>query len=182
MRGVAGGGRVECAGAQGRIADRGLSLDSDLQNLADSRDFALGMQALILLRHVTLGRRIVQTNPEAAILEVRGAVGVRIHNLTLTRAEGAKDARAHGLHIENSREVEVVGVHIIDNRSTRGTLYIERCEQVRIEAGGGLTDADIERMRAEAEANADADKAKRALVELKNEADAMVYETEMVGA
>ncbi|MDG1498397.1 MAG: molecular chaperone DnaK [Planctomycetota bacterium] len=50
--------------------------------------------------------------------------------------------------------------------------------QVRIEAGGGLTDADIERMRSEAEANAEGDKAKRELVDKKNEADAMVYETE----
>jgi molecular chaperone DnaK len=50
--------------------------------------------------------------------------------------------------------------------------------QVRIEAGGGLTESDIERMRSEAEANADVDKAKRAMVDLKNEADAMVYETE----
>ncbi|MFT4710326.1 MAG: molecular chaperone DnaK [Planctomycetota bacterium] len=50
--------------------------------------------------------------------------------------------------------------------------------QVRIEAGGGLTDADIERMRSEAEANAEGDKAKRAFVDKKNEADAMVYETE----
>ena len=50
--------------------------------------------------------------------------------------------------------------------------------QVRIEAGGGLTDADIERMSSEAEANAEGDKVKRALVDKKNEADAMVYETE----
>jgi molecular chaperone DnaK len=50
--------------------------------------------------------------------------------------------------------------------------------QVRIEAGGGLTEADIERMRSEAEANAGADKEKRAFVDLKNEADGMVYETE----
>jgi molecular chaperone DnaK len=51
-------------------------------------------------------------------------------------------------------------------------------QQIRIQASGGLTDADIEQMVKDAEANADSDKAARALVEAKNGAEAMVHQTE----
>ena len=51
-------------------------------------------------------------------------------------------------------------------------------QQIRIQASGGLTDADIEQMVKDAEANAESDKAARALVEAKNGAEAMVHQTE----
>jgi molecular chaperone DnaK len=51
-------------------------------------------------------------------------------------------------------------------------------QQIRIQASGGLSDADIERMVKEAEANADADKKKREAVEAKNQAESMVHSTE----
>ncbi len=51
-------------------------------------------------------------------------------------------------------------------------------QQIRIQASGGLSDADIERMVEEAEANADADKAKRELVEAKNQAESLIHSTE----
>ncbi|CAL8980567.1 Chaperone protein DnaK [Rhodoplanes serenus] len=47
-------------------------------------------------------------------------------------------------------------------------------QQIRIQASGGLSQADIERMIKEAEANAEADKKRRALVEAKNRADAEI--------
>ena len=51
-------------------------------------------------------------------------------------------------------------------------------QQIRIQASGGLSDADIEQMVKDAEANAESDKAARALVEAKNSAEAMVHQTE----
>jgi molecular chaperone DnaK len=50
--------------------------------------------------------------------------------------------------------------------------------QIRIQASGGLSDADIDRMVKEAEANAEGDKKRRALVEAKNQAEAMVHSSE----
>jgi molecular chaperone DnaK len=47
-------------------------------------------------------------------------------------------------------------------------------QKIRIQASGGLTEADIDRMVKEAEANAEADKKKRALVEARNQADAQI--------
>ena len=50
--------------------------------------------------------------------------------------------------------------------------------QIRIQASGGLSDEDIEQMVRDAEANADEDKARREMVEVKNQAEALVHSTE----
>ena len=51
-------------------------------------------------------------------------------------------------------------------------------QTIRIQASGGLSDADIENMVAEAEAHADEDKVARALAEAKNQGDALVHSTD----
>jgi molecular chaperone DnaK len=51
-------------------------------------------------------------------------------------------------------------------------------QQIRIQASGGLSDADIERMVKEAEENATADKARREAVETRNQTEAMVNQVE----
>ncbi|MDB5506868.1 MAG: dnaK [Devosia sp.] len=51
-------------------------------------------------------------------------------------------------------------------------------QQIRIQASGGLTDADIERMVKEAEANADSDKKKREAVEARNQGESLLHSTE----
>ena len=51
-------------------------------------------------------------------------------------------------------------------------------QSIRIQASGGLSDADIEQMVQEAEANADADKERRAAVEARNQAEATAHQTE----
>jgi Molecular chaperone len=51
-------------------------------------------------------------------------------------------------------------------------------QSIRIQANGGLSDADIDKMVKEAEANATADKAKKELVEAQNSADALIHSTE----
>jgi molecular chaperone DnaK len=51
-------------------------------------------------------------------------------------------------------------------------------QQIRIESSSGLSKEEVERMRREAEAHAAEDKAKRELVDLKNQVDQIVHETE----
>ena len=51
-------------------------------------------------------------------------------------------------------------------------------QQIRIQASGGLSDEDIERMVKEAEENAESDKKKRELVDTRNQADSLINETE----
>ncbi|BAL73384.1 molecular chaperone DnaK [Bradyrhizobium cosmicum] len=51
-------------------------------------------------------------------------------------------------------------------------------QQIRIQASGGLSEADIDKMVKDAEANAAADKQRREAVDAKNHADALVHSTE----
>ena len=51
-------------------------------------------------------------------------------------------------------------------------------QQIRIQASGGLSDADIERMVKDAEANAAADKARREAVETRNQTESMINQVE----
>lgn len=51
-------------------------------------------------------------------------------------------------------------------------------QQIRIQASGGLNDADIEKMVKDAEAHAADDKKRRALVEAKNHGEALIHSTE----
>jgi molecular chaperone DnaK len=51
-------------------------------------------------------------------------------------------------------------------------------QQIRIQASGGLSDSDIEKMVKDAEAHAEEDKKRKAQVEAKNHAEALIHSTE----
>jgi molecular chaperone DnaK len=51
-------------------------------------------------------------------------------------------------------------------------------QSIRIQASGGLSEADIQKMIKEAEAHAEEDKRRKELVEARNQADAAIYSTE----
>ncbi|OYX90522.1 MAG: molecular chaperone DnaK, partial [Caulobacter sp. 35-67-4] len=65
----------------------------------------------------------------------------------------------------------IVNVHAKDKATNKE-------HSIRIQANGGLSDADIERMVKEAEANKASDEKKKALVEAKNQGEATVHATE----
>merc|ERR1711918_222238 len=53
-----------------------------------------------------------------------------------------------------------------------------KAQSVTVRSSGGLSDADIEKMVNDAEANKEADKARRETIDLKNEADQAIFNTE----
>src|SRR5512147_1493719 len=65
----------------------------------------------------------------------------------------------------------IVNVHARD----KGT---GKEQQIRIQASGGLSESDIEKMVKDAEAHAEEDKTRKAAVEAKNHAEALVHSTE----
>jgi molecular chaperone DnaK len=65
----------------------------------------------------------------------------------------------------------IVNVHAKDKASGKE-------QTIRIQASGGLTEADIQRMVREAEANAEEDRRRKELVEARNHADATIYTVE----
>jgi molecular chaperone DnaK len=52
-----------------------------------------------------------------------------------------------------------------------------RAQQITIQASGGLSEEDIEKMIKDAEANAEADKARKELVETKNQGESLLHST-----
>lgn len=76
--------------------------------------------------------------------------------------------------IEVTFDIDANGiVHVMAKDKATG-----KEQNIRIQASGGLTDADIEKMVKDAEANAEVDKKRRALIEARNHAEAAIHQTE----
>ncbi|MDT8342924.1 MAG: Hsp70 family protein, partial [Thermohalobaculum sp.] len=76
--------------------------------------------------------------------------------------------------IEVTFDIDANGIVNVSARD-KGTNKEQR---ITIQASGGLSDTDIDRMVREAEENAEADKKRRALVEAKNHGESLIHATE----
>ncbi|KQT64415.1 MULTISPECIES: molecular chaperone DnaK [unclassified Aureimonas] len=88
--------------------------------------------------------------------------------------EGIPPAPRGVPQIEVTFDIDANGIVNVSAKD-KGTNKEQR---ITIQASGGLSDADIEKMVQEAEANADADKKRRAGVEAKNQAESLVHSAE----
>ena len=77
--------------------------------------------------------------------------------------------------IEVAFDIDANGIVSV-NAKDKGT---GKTQQITIQASGGLSDADIEKMVKDAEANADADRERRELVETCNQAESLLHSTKM---
>jgi molecular chaperone DnaK len=87
---------------------------------------------------------------------------------------GIPPAPRGGPQIEVSFDIDangIVNVHAKDKATGKE-------QQIRIQASGGLTESEIQKMVKDAEAHADEDKKRKAAVEAKNHAESMVHSTE----
>jgi molecular chaperone DnaK len=75
--------------------------------------------------------------------------------------------------IEVTFDIDANGIVTVKAKD-KGT---NREQAITIQASGGLSDADIEKMVRDAEANAEADKARRELVEAKNQGESLLHST-----
>ena len=75
--------------------------------------------------------------------------------------------------IEVTFDIDANGIVSV-NAKDKGT---GRTQAITIQASGGLSDDEIEKMVKDAEANADADKARRELVETRNQAESLLHST-----
>jgi molecular chaperone DnaK len=76
--------------------------------------------------------------------------------------------------IEVTFDIDANGIVAVSAKD-KGT---NKEQKITIQASGGLSDSDIEKMVKEAEENAEADKARRELVEAKNQAESLIHGTE----
>ena len=112
---------------------------------------------------------------------------VEIHVLQGER-EFAKDNRTLGkFHLDGIPPAPrgMPQIEVSFDVDANGIMHVKAVDKatskeqaIRIEASSGLTDDEVERMRNEAEANADEDKQRREVVELKNQVDQIVHETD----
>jgi molecular chaperone DnaK len=111
---------------------------------------------------------------------------VEIHVLQGER-EFAKDNRTLGkFHLDGILAAArgVPQIEVTFDIDANGILTVKALDKgtgkeqdIRIEASSGLSEEEIEKMRADAEANAEEDKAKREVVDLKNQVDQVAHET-----
>ncbi|OYX41197.1 MAG: molecular chaperone DnaK [Rhodobacterales bacterium 32-67-9] len=75
--------------------------------------------------------------------------------------------------IEVAFDIDANGIVSV-NAKDKGT---GKTQQITIQASGGLSDEDIEKMVKDAEANAESDKKRKELVEAKNQAESLIHST-----
>jgi len=158
--------------------------------LLDVTPLSLGIETLgevftkIIERNTTIPTSKTQTFSTAT----DGQTSVEIHVLQGERAM-AKDNKSLGKfqltgippaprgvpQIEVSFEIDANGILQVGARD-KGT---GRAQSIRITNTGGLSDAEVERMRQEAELYAEEDRRRQQLIELRNQADVLFanYET-----
>jgi molecular chaperone DnaK len=114
--------------------------------------------------------------PSVEIHVLQGERSMAADNKTIGRfhLDGIPPAQRGVPQIEVTFDIDANGlIHV-----TAADKATNKSQDIRIEASSGLTEEEIERMRKEAEANADADKKAKEEVDILNNADQMIFQTE----
>lgn len=154
--------------------------------LLDVTPLSLGIETLgeVFTRIIDRNTTIPTSKTQVFSTATDGQTSVEIHALQGERAM-AKDNKSLGKfqlngippaprgvpQIEVSFDIDANGILKVSARD-KGT---GREQSISITNTGGLSSVEIDRMRQEAEVYAEADRDRKALVELKNQADALFY-------
>jgi len=112
---------------------------------------------------------------------------VEIHVLQGERAMAADNKTIGRFHLDGIPPAQrgVPQIEVTFDIDANGIIHVTATDKgtgkehnIRIEASSGLTDEEIQKMKADAEANADADKTAKETAEKVNGADAMIFQTE----
>lgn len=157
--------------------------------LLDVTPLSLGIETLggictkLIERNTTIPvnkRQIFSTaadNQTAVTIHVlQGERELTADNRTLGRfnLEGIMSAPRGVPQIEVSFDIDANGiVHVSAKDMATG-----KEQKIRIETSSGLSDAEIDRMVNEAESNAQGDQEKKKAIEIRNNADSLLYQTE----
>lgn len=76
--------------------------------------------------------RIIQSNPDTAIVQIEGAPEAQVRDLILTRAEGKQETYQAGLQVSKCPNAVIHGVSVLDNWSDRASILIDACPGVQV--------------------------------------------------
>ncbi len=114
--------------------------------------------------------------PSVEIHVLQGERSMAADNKTIGRfhLDGLPPAQRGTPQIEVTFDIDANGI-IKVSATDKAT---NKTQDIRIEASSGLTEEEIEKMKAEAEANAESDKKAKETADKLNEADGMIFQTE----
>ena len=156
--------------------------------LLDVTPLSLGVETMggVMTPLIERNTTIPTTKTETFSTAADNQPSVEIHVLQGER-EFAKDNRTLGrFHLEGIAPAPrgVPQIEVEFKIDSDGILEVSATDKgtgkksdIRIENSGGLSEEDIEKMKADAEAHAEEDKKRRELVDLKNRAEALVSQT-----
>jgi molecular chaperone DnaK len=116
------------------------------------------------------------SQPEVTIHVLQGERQMANDNRTLGRFNlaGIPPAPRGTPQIEVNFDIDANGIlHV-----TAKDLGTSKEQKIRIEGSSGLSEAEVEKMRKDAEAHAEEDKNRREAIDVKNQADQLLYQTE----
>ena len=175
------------AAIQGAILGGDQSVKDVL--LLDVTPLSLGLETLggvmtkLIERNTTIPTKKSNVFSTAAdnqdavtIMVYQGEREMAAHNRLLGKFDlvGIPHAPRGIPQIEVSFDIDANGILNVSAKD----LGTGKQQQIRIESSSGISESDIQRMVKEAEANATADKEEKERIEIKNQADQAVYQTE----
>ncbi|MEW6072354.1 MAG: molecular chaperone DnaK [Planctomycetota bacterium] len=157
--------------------------------LLDVTPLSLGIETLggVFTKLIERNTTIPTTKSQIFSTASDGQPSVEVHVLQGER-QFARDNRTLGrFHLDGIPPAPrgMPQIEVSFDIDANGILHVKAVDKgtgkeqtIRIESSSGISEAEIEKMRREAEAHAEDDKARRELVDLKNHADHLIYETE----
>ena len=172
-------------------AIQGAVLTGEKQDivLLDVTPLSLGVETLggVMTRLIDRNTTIPTSKKETFSTAADGQTEVTIHVLQGER-EMASDNRSLGRfnlgdippaprgmpQIEVTFDIDANGILNVSAKD----MATNKASSIRITGSSGITKEEIDRMKRDAESHASEDKARRELVELRNKADGLIYQTE----
>ena len=157
--------------------------------LLDVTPLSLGIETMggVMTRLIESNTTIPSRKSEVFSTASDSQPSVEIHVLQGERPLANQNRTIGRFHLDGIPPAPrgVPQVEVTFDISADGILHVSardkgtgKEQKIRIEAGSGLTDAEIERMRSEAKANESADRLEKERIEKINSADSMIFQTE----